>query len=114
MPRESRLTPIRAIRHTKRQLLAVLRMHDAQPDLFTSAEQAQRFVGRGDPDRVRARLAKIMAEARAASSVPWSRNDEGMYEIIVPQMTKWLPPDEAARWCREFADELARLRAGRG
>ena len=63
---------------------------------------------------MRARLRRILAEARAADSVPWSRNDEGMYEIIVPQMTNWLPPDEAARWCREFAAELARLRAGRG
>ncbi len=67
-------------------------------------------VYRGDPDRVRARLARILAEARAADAVPWSRNDEGMYEIIVPQMTNWLPPDEAARWCADFAAELARLR----
>ena len=68
------------------------------------------MVGRGDPDRVRARLTRILAEARAADTIPWSRNDEGMYEIIVPQMTNWLPPDEAAQWCAEFSAELARLR----
>ena len=83
---------------------------DPQPDLFATAEPAQPFVGRGDPDRVRARLTRIMAEARAADTIPWSRNDEGMYEIIVPQMTKWLPADEAARWCADFTAELARLR----
>ena len=54
----------------------------------------------------------MFAEARAADTVPWSRSDERMYETIVPQMTNRLPPDEAARWCRAFADELARLRAG--
>ena len=83
---------------------------DAQPDLFASAAPAQPFVGRGDPDRVRARLGRILAEARAAETVPWSRNDEAMYELIVPQMTNWLPDEEAERWRSDFAQELARLR----
>ena len=87
-------------------------MQPTQPDLFAATEPARPVVYRGDPERVRARLTRIMAEARAADSVPWNRNDERMYETIVPQMTNWLPPDEAARWCREFSDELARLRAG--
>lgn len=85
---------------------------DPQSDLFAAAEPAQPVVHRGDPERVRARLTRILAEARAADSVPWNRNDERMYETIVPQMTNWLPADEAARWCREFAEELVRLRAG--
>lgn len=85
-----------------------------QPDLFAAASAPQPVVGRGDPDRVRARLGKILAEARAAETVPWSRHDEGLYELIVPQMVKWLPAEEAARWCRDFADELARLRAAAG
>ena len=83
---------------------------DVQPDLFGASEPTQPTVYRGDPDRVRARLTKILAEARAAETVPWSRNDEGMYELIVPQMTNWLPDKEAERWRSDFSRELARLR----
>ena len=84
---------------------------DPQRDLFAATKPAQPVAYRGDPERVRAQLTRILAEARAAKTAPWSRNDKRMYETIVPQMTNWLPQDEAARWCREFACELARLQA---
>jgi len=34
-----------------------------------------------------------------------------MYRNIVPQMTNWLPNDEAARWKADFMAELSRLEA---
>lgn len=66
-------------------------------------------VVRGDPDRVRARLEKIVAEARAAEALPWDRSTIRLHRTIVPQMTLWLPEDEAARWRLAFETELERL-----
>lgn len=82
----------------------------AQPDLF-GAEPAPPAVFRGDPDRVRARLAKIVAEARAAEAMPWDRATLRLYETIVPQMSLWLAEDEAAQWRLAFDTEVQRLRA---
>ncbi len=41
---------------------------ETQPDLF-GAQAAPTY--RPDPDKVRARLHKILAEARAAEKLPW-------------------------------------------
>jgi hypothetical protein len=60
---------------------------------------------------VRTRLHKILAEARAAQTMPWDRNKVRLYQTIFPQMTNWLPDDEAAQLRFEFEAELARLAA---
>ncbi len=83
---------------------------DAQPDLF-GAEPPPPAVFRGDPDRVRARLKAIVAEARAADVLPWDREELRLYRTIVPQMTLWLPDEEAAQWRLDFEAELERLAA---
>lgn len=62
-----------------------------------------------DPDKVRARLSRILAEARAAEVMPWEPARLSLYRTIVPDMTRWLPDDEAARWRAEFDVELERL-----
>ncbi len=80
-----------------------------QPDLFPAPEPAATAVGRGDPERVRARLERIVAEARAADAMPWDRAELRLYRTIVPQMTLWLPEDEAARWRLDFETEVERL-----
>ena len=89
-----------------------------QPDLFGGAEPelagavpGRPGVFRGDPDRVRGRLAAIIAEARAADTMPWTRNDLACFRTIVPQMTLWLPEDEAAQWRLAFEHEVERLAA---
>ncbi len=64
-----------------------------------------------DPDKVRAQLRRILAEARAAETAPWGRGRTSLYRTIVPQMTLWLPDDEAAQWRFEFETEMARLDA---
>ena len=83
---------------------------DVQPDLF-GAEPAAPVVFRGDPDRVRARLQAIVAEARAADVLPWNSNRLALYRTIVPQMVLWLPDGEAAQWRFDFEAELERLAA---
>jgi hypothetical protein len=62
-------------------------------------------------ENVRARLRRILGEARAADAVPWDYERTRLYKMIVPQMTNWLPEDEAARWKAEFAAEMRRLGA---
>jgi hypothetical protein len=81
---------------------------EAQPDLF-GVEAAP--VYRPDSDKVRSRLHKILAEARAAQTFPWQPTRVSLYRTIFPQMTLWLPEDEAAQLRFEFETELTRLEA---
>jgi len=91
--------------------------HGGQRDLFRAAEQPDLFGDsrpapyRPDPDKVRARLHKILGEARAAQLLPWEPTRTSLYRTIVPQMTLWLPEDEGAQLRFEFELELERLEA---
>ena len=60
---------------------------------------------------MRARLHRILAEARAASTVPWEPTRLSLYRTIFPQMTLALPEEEAAQLRFEFEEELVRLKA---
>jgi len=64
-----------------------------------------------DPHEVRADLHRILAEARAASTMPWDASKLSLYRTIFPQMTNWLPEDEGAQLRFQFEEELARLEA---
>ena len=79
-----------------------------QPDLFGDAAPP---AYRPDPDKVRSRLYKILAEARAAKTLPWEPTTVSLYRTIFPQMSHWLPDDEAAQLRFEFETELERLKA---
>ncbi len=87
------------------------------PDLFENEGQGDLFGAeripayRPDPDKVRARLHKILAEARAADAVPWGPARLSLYRTIVPQMTSFLPDEEGAQLRFEFEQELERLKA---
>ncbi len=81
---------------------------EPQPDLF-GADPAPAY--RPDPDKVRRRLQKILAEARAARTLPWESTTVTLYRTIFPQMTHWLPEDEGTQLRFEFETELARLEA---
>jgi hypothetical protein len=81
---------------------------NAQADLF-GADPAPEY--RPDPDKVRGRLYKILAEARAAQKFPWEPTRVSLYRTIFPQMTQWLPDDEGAQLRFEFDTEIARLEA---
>jgi hypothetical protein len=81
---------------------------EMQADLF-GAEPVPAY--RPDPERVRARLHKILAEARAAQTLPWEPTRVSLYRTIFPQMTQWLPEDEGTQLRFEFETEIARLEA---
>ncbi|WP_265520072.1 hypothetical protein [Nitratireductor luteus] len=82
---------------------------DEQPELFP--EDAAPIVYRADPDRIRLRLARILAEARASERMPWDSERLRLYRRLVPQMSMWLPEEEAAQLTFEFEQELERLKA---
>ena len=64
-----------------------------------------------DPEKVRQELNRILAEARAAKSMPWDDKRAALYRTIFPQMTNWLPEEEGAQLRFEFMTELERLKA---
>jgi len=81
---------------------------DPQSDLF-GAEAAPAY--RPDPEKVRARLHRILTEARAAQTLPWEPARVSLYRTIFPQLTHWLPEEEAAQLRFEFEAEMSRLQA---
>jgi len=81
-----------------------------QGDLFADEPARNDGVGVADPEEVRARLHKLLAEARAAQSrPPWNERTTRMHQIVFPQMANWLPAAEAEQLRLEFERELRRL-----
>ncbi|MBC2778352.1 hypothetical protein [Parasphingopyxis marina] len=80
-----------------------------QADLFASEERPG-YEFRANPDRVRRRLNRFLAEARAARAMPWPEREARTIETIFPQMANWLPDDEADQLRFEFAQEIERLK----
>jgi hypothetical protein len=89
----------------------------AHPDFFEEQGQPDLFgdeslpAYRPDADKVRSRLYKILAEARAAQKLPWESSTVSLYRTIFPQMTNWLPEEEGAQLRFEFETEMTRLEA---
>ena len=81
---------------------------ETQADLFGPAEAP---AYRPDPDKVRSRLQKILAEMRAAQQASLEPSTVSLYRTIFPQMTNWLPEEEGAQLRFQFEEELARLEA---
>lgn len=89
-----------------------------QPDLFGPAQ-----LGLGledtrpdphaiDPEEVRQELLAILAQAKAAQDeAPWDRGTHRYHQVVFPQMSNWLPKEEADQLCFEFARELERIEA---
>jgi hypothetical protein len=89
-------------------------MSKPQLDLFATQDDlfpAQPVSYGADPERVRRRLASILAEVRDADTMPWDHARQRLYRTIVPQMTLWLPEDEAAQLRFDFESEMRRLEA---
>ena len=80
-----------------------------QGDLFGGAPvQAHR----PEPERVRRRIDRILAELRAEESLQdWPCGRVSFFRMVFPKLTCWLPEDEAARLVSEFEAEMARLEA---
>ena len=63
-----------------------------------------------DPQSVREELVAILAVARAArDAAPWDMRTQRYHRVVFPQMTNWLPEDEAAQLKLEFMAELDRI-----
>ena len=82
---------------------------DEPPELYDDESQTPTWYP--DPDEIRAELHKILAEARAAKSMPWDEDRTSLYRTIFPQMTNALPEDEGAQLRFQFEAELERLKA---
>lgn len=80
---------------------------DSEPELFETDAGPPAY--RPDPDEIRVRLHKILAEARAAEKLPWDADKVLVYRTIFPHMAGWLPEAEAAQLRFEFDTEMARL-----
>jgi hypothetical protein len=85
-----------------------------QGDLFGNnddSEERETPTWYPDPVEVRAELHAILAQMRAAESMPWDDDRTSLYRTIFPQMTRCLPEEEAAQLKFEFETELVRLKA---
>ena len=61
-------------------------------------------------DEVRQDLRAILDSARQVSAeAPWDERTFSYNKVVFPQMTRWLPDDEAAQLCFEFAREIERI-----
>ncbi|HEY3638685.1 MAG TPA: hypothetical protein VGK90_11090 [Rhizomicrobium sp.] len=79
---------------------------DPEPGLF---EEPGRLEEKPDPARIRLQLVAVLEKARQAATMPWPERDARMWQITFPQLTNWLPPDEAHQLRFEFAQEMERL-----
>ena len=75
-----------------------------QADLSDPSAQGELFTAPAEPtyppnlDKVRARLEKLLAEARAVERMPWEPSQLSLYRLIFPQMTLWLPEEEGLQY----------------
>lgn len=64
-----------------------------------------------DLEAIRRRLTDLVETIRTTKTMPWSERDARMWRTVVPNMTKWLPRDEAEAIRETFAREMRRLEA---
>ena len=62
-----------------------------------------------DPEAIRSRLSRLLETLRDTETMPLSDKDIRMWQMIVPNMTRWLPDDEARAIQSELAKEIKRL-----
>ncbi len=92
-------------------------MADTDPPDANRGSQLELFGGEpvpataSTPDDMRKYLLDLLAEARAAQSMPWPPLTARLYRGLFPQLSFWLPEEESAQLRFEFEAELARLEA---
>ena len=63
-----------------------------------------------DPVEIRRELDAILQAARdAKEQLPWDERTFRYNCVVFPQMSRWLPEEEAAQLCFEFSREVARI-----
>lgn len=95
----------------------------AQPELFEPSATIERKPihserygiieppppGGHTPETIRAKMVKLIAEARAASRTPWPRRQTRSHMVMFPYMAEWLPKEEGEQLLLEFRAEMTRL-----
>lgn len=61
------------------------------------------------PDTIRARMLRLIAEARAAEKLPWTPRMAQSHTVMFPYMAEWLPKEEGEQLLLEFMIEMERL-----
>lgn len=90
--------------------------HDQTLNTF-KGNQLELFGGEPVPasrstvDEMREYLHGLLAEARAAETMPWPPLTARLYRGLFPELSFWLPEEESAQLRFEFETELARLEA---
>ena len=51
---------------------------------------------------VRAEVNKVLEKARIAKEMPWTAKEVAFWKTVFPQMTNWLPEEEAAQAARRL------------
>lgn len=84
---------------------------DAQGSLFGEGRMAPPSRSSSTPDiqSIRKRLNGLLDTLRAAGVMPLSDRDARTWRTVVPNMTKWLPEDEANAIREAFDQEMRRL-----
>jgi hypothetical protein len=87
-----------------------------QVDLFKDHEQPELFlppkpVSKVTPQSVRLKLVGALEQLRASDEMPWDTTNLRYWQTVFPQMSRWLPDDDAAQLCLEFSEEMKRLKA---
>lgn len=86
---------------------------DAQGSLFGNGRMGPPTrTSLPDPQAIRGRLGRLLETLRASETMPLSDRDLRMWQTVVPNMTRWLPDDEADAIRTEFAHEMERLGVG--
>lgn len=60
---------------------------------------------------VRAEINRVLEKARIAKEMPWTAKEVSFWKTVFPQMTNWLPADEAEQLRLAFMVEISRLEA---
>jgi hypothetical protein len=81
----------------------------SQYEMFQAGEQPRKKVERPSADTIRPRLQTLLNELRMADKMPWTANELRKWQTIVPQMSNWLPKEEAKSVVSEFEAEITRL-----
>ena len=92
----------------------------SQLDLFGPGPQGDLFDGEPpqkatlyvpDPADIRRQLAAVLETARRAETIPWTREEFRFHQTVFPQMSRWLPEEEARQLRFAFDEEVKRLLA---
>lgn len=60
-------------------------------------------------ETIRAKMHKLIAEARAAGATPWPLRQTRSHMVMFPYMAEWLPDEEGGQLLMEFMAEMKRL-----